>query len=95
MKNTALYFSLMCASMLVSTMLHAQDSTKPRLLHNIFQKIMNSITVAKVDSSIKATVLNNKSEQPYEEHEGKVIRRIIIKELGFEKVFTDTTKTIN
>ena len=95
MKNIAVYFSLMCASMLVCTLLHAQDSTKPHLLHNIFQKIMNSITVAKVDSSIKATVLNNKSEQPYEEHEGKVIRRIIIKELGFEKVFTDTTKTIN
>ncbi len=68
--------------------------TRKRFLHNIFQKAMRSVTVTKKDSVIKATVIYNKSERPYINYEGKVIRKINIRELGFEKVFTDTSKVI-
>ncbi|TDH27394.1 hypothetical protein EXU57_07355 [Segetibacter sp. 3557_3] len=68
--------------------------TRKRFLHNIFQKAMRSVTVSKKDSAIKATVIYNRSERPYVNYQGKVIRKIRIRELGFEKVFTDTSKVI-
>lgn len=63
-------------------------------LHNIFNQIRGAITVSKKDSAAVATVLNTKSEQPFAGHGGKIIRRITTEELGFERVFTDTTKRI-
>lgn len=74
---------------------HNQRRKKNQFLHNIFKKIKSSITVSKPDSAIKATVLNTKSVIPFSEFEGKVIRNITTEELGFEKVFTDTSKRIN
>ena len=83
---------VLCGSM------HAQDTTGKRVrnkfLHNIFKKVVSSVTVSKQDSTAKATVLNSKSERPYTSYEGKIIRRIYIKQFGFERVFTDTSKPI-
>lgn len=70
-------------------------SKKNQFFHNIFKRIKSSITVSKPDSIIKATILNTKSVIPFSEHKGKVIRNITTEELGFEKVFTDTSKSIN
>ncbi len=95
MKNTVSLLPILFLLLLSAGRIQAQDSAKQNLLNNIFQKIVNSITVDKIDSTIKATVLNNKSELPYAKFEGKVIRRIVLRQLGFEKVFTDTAKTIN
>lgn len=68
---------------------------KNQFFHNIFNRIKSSITVSKPDSTIKATVLNTKSEIPFNEYKGKVIRSITTQEMGFEKIFTDTSKPIN
>ena len=68
---------------------------KPQFIHNIFKRVIGSITVSKKDSAIKATVLNTKSVVPFYEYQGKVIRTVTTEELGFEKVFTDTTKRLN
>lgn len=62
---------------------------------NIFTQLKSSITVSKEDSAAKATVINGKSVIPYNEHRGKVIRSITTQEIGFERVFTDTSKFIS
>ncbi|MGI8637562.1 MAG: hypothetical protein ACR2KZ_19365, partial [Segetibacter sp.] len=67
---------------------------KSRFFNNIFNKVKNSITVSPPDSSVKATVLNTKSVVPFIEHQGKLIRSIITQEMGFEKVFTDTSQML-
>lgn len=77
---------------------HGQEGhlkKKNHFFNNIFKKIKSSITVSQPDSTIKATILNTKSVIPFSEYEGKVIRNITTQELGFEKVFTDTSKPIN
>jgi hypothetical protein len=96
MKNTALYIFILGLSFTCCKQTYAQDTTRSSgFLHNIFQSIVNTVTVAKGDSTAKATVLYTKSEKPYERFEGRIIRNIVIRELGFEKVFTDTSKTIS
>src|SRR3954454_18724116 len=90
-------FSFLGLAIFIQSM-EGQENEHPKreqFLHNIFKKIKSSITVSKPDSTIKATVLNTKSVNPFSEYEGKVIRSIKTEELGFEKVFTDTSKTIN
>lgn len=87
----------MCLILFIQT-IHGQEKPhrkKNQFLHNIFNRIKSSITVSKPDSAIKATVLNTKSVNPFSEYEGKVIRNIKTEELGFEKVFTDTSRSIN
>ena len=78
----------------------AQTTKKPtakkgKVFNNIFNKVRSTITVSKNDSTTKATVINTESVVPYFEYQGKVIRSITTEELGFEKVFTDTSKFIN
>ncbi|MCW3106519.1 MAG: hypothetical protein JWQ09_1025 [Segetibacter sp.] len=78
----------------------AQDNKKiPRkksqFFNNIFKRVKSSVTVSPPDSVIKATVLNTKSVIPFIEYQGKVIRSVTTKELGFERIFTDTSKPIN
>lgn len=68
---------------------------KSSFFSNIFKKVRSSITVSPQDSINKSTIINTKSVIPYIEHQDKVIRRIDIKELGFDKVFTDTLKRFN
>lgn len=92
-------FVLSCLVVILSNA-QAQDTKKQtrkrgQFFNNIFKKVRSSITVSKPDSVIKATVLNTKSEIPFNQHRGKVIRSIKTEELGFERVFTDTSKTIN
>jgi hypothetical protein len=67
---------------------------KGQFFNNIFKKIKNSITVSPPDSAVKATVLNTKSVVPFIEHQGKVIRMVFTREMGFEKVFTDTSQLL-
>jgi hypothetical protein len=89
--------SFLCIVVFIQT-LQAQESQPPKkrhFLHNIFKKIKDAITVSKPDSTIKATVLNTKSVNPFSGYKGKTIRNITTEELGFEKVFTDTSQTIN
>ena len=96
-KYLHIVFSFLCLVLCVQ-LVNAQEGEhrkKNQFLHNIFNKIKSSITVSKPDSTIKATVLNTKSVNPFSEYEGKVIRSIKTEALGFEKVFTDTSKTIN
>lgn len=86
--------------LLFTQQIHGQEAKKhlrkrSQFLHNIFTKVKSSVTVSKPDSTIKATVLNTKSVIPFDEYTGKIIRSIITEELGFEKVFTDTSRRIN
>lgn len=87
--------------MLFSQTVFAQDKdsvrSRPRVsvfFNNIFTQVMHAVTVSKKDSVIKATVLNTKSEQPFQRYEGKIIRNILTDALGFDRSFTDTTNRI-
>ena len=97
-KYAHIIFCLFCI-LLFGQQIHGQETKKPRkksqFLHNIFVRIKSSVTVSKPDSAIKATVLNTKSVIPFSEYSGKVIRSVNTEELGFEKVFTDTTRRLN
>jgi hypothetical protein len=62
--------------------------------NNIFQFFRNSITRGPVDSANLAVNLHTKSEAVFKPYEGKVIRHIYIKNYGFERVFTDTSKRL-
>ncbi len=95
-KSLHIIFSLLCLLFIQS--IHAQEKHGRKgnqFIHNIFNRIKSSITVSKPDSTIKATVLNTKSVIPFSEYEGKVIRNIKTEELGFEKAFTDTSRSLN
>lgn len=59
---------------------------------NIFQTALNALKRSGEDT-LKG-VLNTKSIVPYLPLEGKIIRKIYIREYGFEKTFTDTSKRI-
>lgn len=98
-KHLHIIFSFLCLIIFIHE-IQAQQSQNRRqkrnqFLHNIFKKVKSSITVSKPDSTIKATVLNTKSVIPFSEYGGKIIRSIKTEELGFEKVFTDTSKSLN
>lgn len=80
-----------------SSQVHDTTKTAPkrvRFFHNIFQQVKNAVTVSKKDSTNKSTVINTKSEIPFQEYNGKIIRHIYTREFGFEKTFTDTSKRI-
>src|SRR3712207_9072752 len=94
--NLHIIFSFFCLILFTQQIL-AQENAKPlrkknQFFHNIFKRIKSSVTVSKPDSTIKATVLNTKSVVPYYQYKGKVIRSITTREMGFEKVFTDTDR---
>ena len=61
----------------------------------LIQALHNSLTRSGIDSSLQPSVLISKNEIPFLPYEGKGIRHILVKEFGFEKTFTDTTKEIN
>src|SRR5690349_46974 len=63
------------------------DSTKNRLLDNrLSQEVLKNITRHKVSD----TVTNVKSEQPFLAYNGKIIRHITIKHIGFERSIYDS-----
>ncbi len=94
MSTRLMFISALLACLLSFSNLFAQDKIpqpkKNKFLHNIFKRVVSSVTTSKQDSTIKATVLTNEIERSYTDFEGKIIRKISIKELGFEKVFTAT-----
>lgn len=69
-----------------------EDSAKKN--RNVFQFVMSALKRSSGDSAKQAAVLNTKSETPFLTAEGKIIRHIIIKEYGFERNFSDTSKEI-
>lgn len=100
MNKKLLYVAVVLCCTLCMQAVQAQDKKKPaekknHFFNNIFNRVKSSITVSPPDSAIKATVLNAKSVIPFVEYQGKVIRSITTRELGFEKVFTDTSKRLN
>ncbi len=81
-------------SFVFSQVKDSTEKSKPqkhKYFLNIFHKAVKSI---KVDSSSLKEVINSKIEQQYLPYEGKIIRNILVKEYGFEKTFTDTSKVI-
>ena len=72
-----------------------KEDTVPKKNNNIFKFAIGALTRHHSDSAAKSTVLNTKIETPYLPYAGKVIRNIFIKEYGFERTFSDTTKEIH
>src|SRR6267154_3081626 len=63
------------------------NNTPPqRPIKSRFDKLVKAI-------SKQEEVLNEKSEDPYAMFDGKIIRKIIIKHVGFEKTVLDTTRS--
>lgn len=80
----------------INSVLHAQkDSTTvvPRKKSNIMQAAINAVSRSH-SSDTGQVILNTKSETPFLAYEGKGIRHIIIRQFGFEKTFTDTSRGI-
>jgi hypothetical protein len=69
----------------------ADSSLKPVKKNNIFALAINSITRGHEDTT--ATTI--KSTDHFMPYDGKIIRHIYIQKFGFEKAFTDTSKSIN
>ena len=61
-------------------------SNPKKKIKKTVQKLVKSI-------SVQNEVLNEKSEESYAKYDGKIIRRIIIQHIGFEKSIIDTART--
>src|SRR5512143_2995033 len=71
-----------------------KDSTSidlPQKHKTFWQFLLRPITRNGADSS---HVIISKNEMTFLPYQGKGIRHILVKEFGFEKTFTDTTKEI-
>jgi hypothetical protein len=65
--------------------------------NNIFQFFRNVLVKGRPDSVTSVNVLapiTTKSESPFKQYEGKIIRHIYIRGYGFEQTFTDTAKRL-
>ncbi|MGE5520777.1 MAG: hypothetical protein ACM3VS_12675 [Candidatus Dadabacteria bacterium] len=60
--------------------------------NGIIKSLIKNVTRTRIDSSMQADVLNSRNEEPFLPYQGKGIRTIIIRQLRFEKIFTDTLK---
>lgn len=65
-----------------------------RFIHNIYSQVMDAVTVSQKDSTVNAVVLKGKAINPFERYEGRMIRHIKTRQLGFEKNFGDTSNRI-
>lgn len=65
-----------------------------KFVNNIFQQAMNSIRHSP-EAGPSESVLNGKSEDPYKEYQGRIIRHIIVNTLNFDRNFEDTTQSDN
>lgn len=80
-----LYFSISTA------LAQGPDTTKQGLLNSkLAQEIVDALTVEEISDDVKKV----KSEAPFLPFQGKIIRRIIIKTVGFENTITDTSRNI-
>lgn len=69
------------------------DSTKvSKKKNNILQAAINAVSRSVPNDS--TVLVNTPAETPFLPFEGKVIRRVIIKEFGFDKIFEDTSHRI-
>jgi hypothetical protein len=62
---------------------------------NIFKFALSAVTRRQLDSAAYALVLNSKSETPFLPYQGKIIRHIFVKQYGFDRAFTDTSKIMD
>jgi hypothetical protein len=83
---------------IASSLVHAQVDTVKQDTTSLINKIQNSKASKSLVNSItrnrEDTVFNAKSEDIFMPFNGKIIRRIIIKHIGFDKTMYDTTRSI-
>ncbi len=72
----------------------AAARTPRSFINNIFQQVVNAVTISRRDSIRRATVLNTKAESPFTAYQGRIIRHIKTNELGFGKSLEDTSNRI-
>lgn len=96
-KNQILFFATICFFLIQQYGFAQIDSTKieVRKNHNIIQLALNAITKKLSDSAAEAALLNVRSEVYFLPYQGKIIRRIIIKRYGFDKIFSDTSTRLS
>ena len=96
-KNQILFFATICFFLIQQYGFAQTDSTKieVRKNHNIIQLALNAITKKLSDSAAEAALLNVRSEVYFLPYQGKIIRRIIIKRYGFDKIFSDTSTRLS
>ena len=73
------------------------EPARQRFLHNILQQAWASILRNPEDTCAvdpEDEVLNGKAEDFFKPYAGKVIRYVVIRNLGFERNFTDTSRRI-
>ncbi|MGC3948471.1 MAG: hypothetical protein QM762_28875 [Chryseolinea sp.] len=92
-------FSLLCMMSLVAFRAMAQEPVKidtSKTLEDIAgkNKVSREILGAISRQPPKEGVLNLKSEEIFLPYDGKMIRRVIVNHVGFEKSITDTTNNI-
>lgn len=78
---------------------YAQEKEKQDTSKNIFKTVKDSKVSQKIIKSVtrkpqQEQILNIKSEEAFLPYEGKLIRKIIINQIGFDKSITDTTRNI-
>jgi hypothetical protein len=88
--------SILCALICVLGACHAfaqeKDTASLKILDNkIAREIIGAVTTNGRNDLAEE---NLKSEIPFRQHSGKIIRRIIFRQIGFEKSIYDSTKTI-
>ena len=96
-KNSNCFYVFLSLVLLSSGNAYSQkkDSTSidlPQKHKTFWQFLLRPITRNGADSS---HVLISKNEMTFLPYQGKGIRHILVKEFGFEKTFTDTTKEIS
>lgn len=76
----------------------AQEKSDSTRIRQLAEKIRNAKAtqqvIARFSRPLEDTVFNVKSEDIYLPYEGKVIRRIIIEHVGFDRSVIDTTRNI-
>jgi len=65
--------------------------TRNKFINNIFQQTINSVQRTP-DSGPDDSYLNGKAEDPFMPYQGKIIRRIMVEPLNFDRSFSDTNK---
>lgn len=68
--------------------------SKSKFLNNIFQQAYNSVRRTP-DAGPDQSYLNSKSEDPYTKYQGKIIRRIEVVTVNFDRSFRDTCERDN
>jgi len=92
------YIALAFGFLLPGAIVFAQKKdtipTYRKKLNNIFHAAINAVSKARADSIIDNNILNANSEAVFLPYQGKGIRHIAIRQLGFEKTFVDTSSRI-